>query len=303
MTRSAPAARVRRAPERTRLGAGAAALLAVVAYGGAGCGPGAPADPRPLVAVSVPPQAWVLERLAGDRVQIEIMVPPGASPVTHEPTIRQLRRLESARLYVAVGHPAFPFESAWLGPLLDESPDLPVLRMADDDGHADGADPEHEDPHVWVTPRQVRSLAVRLVAALAPLLPDAEQALSERLAAVIAEIDAVDALLRARLSGRAERRFLVLHAAWGHLADEYGLEQVPIERGHKAPDAHAVGELIASARAAGARVLFVQPQFDASAARLVAREIGARVVVLDPLARDWATNMRSVADALAEGLY
>jgi zinc transport system substrate-binding protein len=289
MSRSALAARVRRAPERTRVGAGAAALLAVIASGSGGCGPEAPADPRPLVAVSVPPQAWVVEQLAGDRVRIEVMVPPGASPITHEPTIRQLRRLESARLYVAVGHPAFPFESAWLGPLLDESPELPVLRMADGEAAEGVADLEQDDPHVWVTPRQIRSLAVRLAAALVPLLPDAERALSDRLAAVIAETEAVDALLRAKLTGRAERRFLVLHAAWGHLAAAYGLEQVPIERGHKAAD--------------GARVLFVQPQFDATAARLVAREIGARVVVLDPLARDWAANMRAVADALAEGLY
>jgi zinc transport system substrate-binding protein len=286
---------VRRVPDRAWIGLGATAALFA---GLAGCGDREAADPRPLVAVSVAPQAFVVDRLAETRVRVEIMVPPGASPVTYEPTIRQLRALAEARLYVAVGHPAFPFESAWLEPLLSSRPELPVIETAaPEDATAD------EDPHVWVTPAEIDDLAERLAPALAEMLPDARAGIAANLAALRADIARVDARLRERLAHARGRRFLVLHPAWGHLAEAYGLEQVAIERGHKSPDAHAVAELIETTRAAGARVVFVQPQFDTTAARLIAQEIGARVVPLDPLARDWQTNMLHVADALAEGLY
>jgi len=292
--RSVPVAAPRYGPScRRPIGLGTAAAILLLG----GCGAEPAADTRPLVAVSVPPQAFVVERLAGDRVRIHVMVPPGANPTAYEPTLRAVRALEEARLYVAVGHPAFPFEAAWLDPLLASRPDLALIETAADD------DPDDADPHVWVTPDHVDALAVRLAAALEPLLADGRDAVQQRLAALRDEIAAVDATLREEIGAAKGRRFMVLHPAWGHLAAAYGLEQIAIEHEHKAPDPRVVAELIERGRREGTPVVFVQPQFDRTAAALVAGESGARVVVLDPLARDWADNMRRVAGALAAGLY
>lgn len=262
----------------------------------AACGAEREADPRPLVAVSVAPQAFVVERLAGDRVRIEILVPAGANPSTYEPSIRQLRALADARLYVAVGHPAFLFETTWLAPMLKETNGVHVVRAASPDAL------RTEDPHVWVSPAAVDALAVALADELAQLLPDAQDEIAANLATLRAEIAAIDARLRERFAASGGRRFVVLHPAWGHLAADYGLEQIAIEDEHKSPDARELGLLIAAARDAGVKVVFVQPQFDPTAAELVASEIGATIVVLDPLARDWPGNMQQVADALARGL-
>jgi zinc transport system substrate-binding protein len=260
------------------------------------CGPEREIDPRPLVAVSVAPQAFVVERLAGERVRIEIIVPAGANPSTYEPSIRQLRALSEARLYVAVGHPAFLFETTWLAPMLAESNNVRVVKAASPDALAGG------DPHVWVAPSQVDALAVLVAEELTLLLPDAKDAIAGNLAALSKEIAEVDALFRERIAASGGRRFVVLHPAWGHLAADYGLEQLAIEDEHKSPDAHELGELIETIRAAGTKVVFVQPQFDPTAAELVAAEIGAEVVVLDSTAREWDVNMRNVAVALAGGL-
>lgn len=296
MSRTAPHAGSRSGSIRMRelarivVGAGTAITWLVA------CGAEREIDPRPLVAVSVAPQAFVVERLAGDRVRVEILVPAGANPSTYEPSIRQLRALGEAQLYVAVGHPAFLFESTWLGPMLAEMPDVEVVKTASPEALAG------EDPHVWVAPSQIDALAVVLAAELARLLPDAQDEIARNLAALRAEIAAIDALLRERIAASGGRRFVVLHPAWGHLAADYGLEQLAIEDEHKSPDARELGELIATIRAAGVKVVFVQPQFDPTAARLVAAEVGAEVVVLDATAREWDVNMRSVAVALSQGL-
>jgi zinc transport system substrate-binding protein len=276
--------------ERRGWQSGAAAALGAAISLGAGCGPAPTAEPAPLVAVSVLPQAWFVAQLAGDRVRVAVMIPPGASPATHEPAIADVRAIEEAALYARVGH--LPFETAWLARLLSERTDLPIVS-------APGAEDPAIDPHVWLAPRNARAMARSLHGALSKLLPADREALDANLAALLGEIDAVDAHCRRRLAPKRGGRFWVFHPAWGHFAEAYGIVQVAIQREGKEPDARALAELIRQAKAARVPVVFVQPHFDTAAARVIASEIGARVEVLDPLAYSWGQNLRHAADALA----
>jgi zinc transport system substrate-binding protein len=250
-------------------------------------------DARPLVIVSVLPQRYFVERIAGDAVEVVVMIPPGANPASHEPTIAQLRALHEARLVVTVGHPDFPFERAWLGALLAEAAPATVIEASA------GVDLLPGDPHLWVSPRRARGMARNIAAALAELLPDQRETFEARLAALLEEIDRLDAELRDTLSPHKGGRFLVFHPAWGYLAADYGLEQMAIQRHGKDPDPRRLADLIREARQAGIEVVFAQPHFDPTSAEMIAAEIGGRVEWLDPLAPDWPDNLRRVARALA----
>ena len=94
---------------------------------------------------------------------------------------------------------------------------------------------------------------------------------------------------------KAGLRFMVFHPSWGYFAHAYGLKQLPIEVEGKAPKPAQLIALIEHAREKGIHVVFVQPQFSAKSARLVAREIAGQVVFADPLAPDWMANLREVA--------
>jgi zinc transport system substrate-binding protein len=271
----------------------------VLPLGGALAAPGcgreaAEPDPRPLVLVSVLPQLWFVERLGGDLVQSDVLLPPGANPASYEPSIEQLRALSETAIFVKVGHPHFPFERAWLERLLVDAGPLVV------DASADLALDAQADPHVWVAPEHARAMARRIHAALVELLPEARPELDANLRAVLAEIDAVDGELSALLRDKRGAVFVVFHGAWGHLARAYGLEQLAIEVGQRSPDAKRLADVIERARSLGIEVVFAQPQFDPSAARVVADAIGARVESLDPLAYDWPANLRRVGRLLAE---
>ncbi len=276
---------------RTAMCAGALLALGLVACGGER----APQD-RPLVMVSVLPQKYVVDRVAGELVRVEVMIPPGASSHAYEPSVAKMAKLGDATLYVKVGHPHFPFEEAWLEKILAEAPGLAVV-----DGSA-GIESREGDPHVWVAPRHVEKMAIGVEAALEDVLPEHHEPLQKNLAAFRAEIAALDEEIRTLLAEREGGRFLVFHPAWGYFAEAYGLEQVAIEHEHKEPDPHELAELIEHAREEGVKVVFVQPQFDSAAAETLAREIGARVEPLDPLAYDWPANLRRAARALAEGI-
>lgn len=251
---------------------------------------------RNLVAVSVLPQAYFVERIARDSVDIEVMIPKGGDPHTYEPTMKQMEAVSKASLYVKVGHPAFDFEKAWLDKLLSHRKGLEVI-----DGSA-GIESRQGDPHVWVSPKCVRAMARNIAAALVRLMPDRRAEFSRNLGEFTSEIDLLDARIKKSLAGVKRRRFYVVHPAWGTFASEYGLEQVAIERGHVEPSVGEVMEIISLSKKDGAGAIFTTPQASDEPAKLFARETGGRVVTVDPLDRDWLKNMRTVSDAIFEEL-
>ncbi len=270
-------------------------LLSALALLGAapGCSSPPPSQ-RPVVLCSVLPQAWFVERLAGERVQIEVMIPPGASPATYEPSVQQMQAAARASLYIKVGHPSFPFEATWLEPLLKQGREL---RQVDSSA---GLELLEGDPHVWVSPGCARIMARNIAQALEELLPEDRKAIQANLQALLAEVDAVDRELQESLGSLRGTRFYAFHPAWGYLAREYGLEQVAVEEEGQEPSAGRLSELLEQARRDQIRVLFVQPQFSEASARMLAEDLGARILSLDPLARDWPATMRQVAAAFRE---
>jgi zinc transport system substrate-binding protein len=284
---------------RVRTPAAVPAFLLALACSGA---PEAPAGDRIPVAVSVPPQAYFVDRIGGDRVVVEVLIPPGTSPHTFEPAPRQLMAFSRARLWVKVGHPDFPFEKKHLDANLDRDDRLEVVDMTA--GVADHSETAHaeSDPHVWLSPAAAALTARRIAQALARLDPAHAELFDANLAAFLADVETLDLELRTTFAGIARRGFVVQHPAWGHLAAHYGLEQIAIESGGKEPGPAALVALIERARQEGVRVVFVQQGIADRTARTLAREVGAEVAVVDPLAYDWIENLRGVGAAFRKAL-
>jgi zinc transport system substrate-binding protein len=207
-----------------------------------------------------------------------------------------MRELSRAALYVTVGHPAFPFEKAWLQPLLADLPDLTIV-----DG-SPGQDDPATDPHVWLAPSLVRRMTQEIAQALIQLMPQHTATVTENLDRLLAEIDTVDAEIRETLGRGLSRKFVVFHPSWTHFAEEYGLEQVAVEAEGKEPSPGQLARLLEQLRADGVRVIFTQPAVSSQSAEVIAAEIGAGVQTLDPLARDWPVAMRDAATAIAKAL-
>jgi zinc transport system substrate-binding protein len=124
----------------------------------------------------------------------------------------------------------------------------------------------------------------------------------ENLTAFLHHVDALDAELHQMLAPFRGQAFLVFHPAWGYFARTYDLRQVAVEVEGKSPKPQQLARLIAFARKENIQAIFVQPQFSAKSARTIAREIGAEVIAADPLAEDWAANLRRQAKILSQVL-
>ncbi|MDI6638730.1 MAG: zinc ABC transporter substrate-binding protein [Bacillota bacterium] len=246
------------------------------------------------VVVSILPQAYFVERIGGDRVDVSVMVPPGASPHTYEPTASQMRDLARARMYVRI---RVHFEEAWMPRISAANKNMLIV-----DSTSGIALSRDEDPHVWLSPRLVRVQAEHICRGLVKIDPAGREVYEHNKEAFLRELDALDEELARVLAPVRGRRFMVLHPAWGYFARDYGLQELPIEVEGKEPSAKELAALVETARANHVKVVFVQPQMSPRTAEVLARQIGARVVTLDPLARDWAANLRTVAQTLAEVL-
>jgi len=290
-------------------------LLAALFVAACGTAPArGPHDGRIPVAVSVPPQAYFVEKIGGDRVRVEVMIPPGSSHVDYSPSPRQVAALSGARIYVKVGHPAFEVETHYIDPFLARVSGIQVVNMSEgmdliasegaEGWHEPGEDHEHEsgDPHVWVAPDTVRVAARNIAAALRKADPGHAAEYAANLRAFEAEIDALDREIRDRLGsgGGEERKFMVYHPSWGYFAREYGLEQIAIEAEGKEPSAQRLIQLIDRGRRERVKVIFVQGGFPRKSAQVIADAVGGQVLTADPQERDWADNLRRVAAELGE---
>lgn len=165
-------------------------------------------------------------------------------------------------------------------------------------GHSMGV----PDPHVWLSPHRARLLARNVRDALSAADPGGAEAYAANCAAFEARAEALSADIRALFEGLPSRRFLVFHPSWGYFADEFGLTQMAIESGGSEPGPRELAALVEEAREHGVSAVFVAPQFSRSTARVVADAIGGDLVEADPMATDWADNLRGVAKRLAAAM-
>ena len=294
------------------LAAATAVVLAVAGCHGSGAaGHPEAASPRLPVFAGIPPVAYLVERIGGRWVEVGTLVQPGQNPHLFQPSPRQVLALKKAALFFKIG---MPFESRlvdllesrqrrttvvdtaagiprqWLADECCEEEAAPGGSHCEEDHHAGGP-----DPHVWMTPPNLKIMATKVATALEKADPGHAGDFRCNLAALAQELDRLDARLRRTLEPFRGQTFYVFHPAFGYLAHEYHLQQKSVETEGKAPTPRRLLALIKQARAEGVKIIFLQPQFDARCAEAIAAAIGGAVVPLDSLAPDPAKNLDEVA--------
>ena len=266
------------------------------------------------VSVSILPQEYFVKQIAGDAVEVNVMVGKGADPHTYEPKPKQMTALEKSDLYFAIG---IEFEEAWLPKFQKSYPNLKIVKTDAGvekikfEGHHEHADHDHHDhehhhgefdPHIWLDPVSVKIQAKNIAAALSEKYPENKALFEANLAKFEAQLDELDGFIKSTLANVKNREFIVYHPSWGYFAKRYDLEQIAIEVDGKEPKPAELKELIEEAKEHGVKVIFVAPQFSKKAAQTVAKESGASVVEIDQLPLDWDAELRKTAQIFAKSL-
>ena len=270
------------------------------------------AKPVMTVGVSLLPQKYFVERVAGGTVEVIVMAGAGYNPVTYEPKPKQLASLKNASIYFLAG---VPFEKKWVSVFEKNNPNMKLVPMTKNmrlreyslmasENHSHGHASQHDniDPHFWLSPAFVKIAAKTVRDKLIEEDPQSQERYRKNYITFVNDLDKLDQRVRDKITKTQHKNFAVFHPSWGYFADAYGLNQVAIEVQNRQSGAKTLNVTINKIRDMNIKVIFVQKQFSETDASMIGRETGARLVQVDPLAENYIENIDKVSSMFTEAL-
>ena len=259
--------------------------------------PSSNASSRIMVAATIAPLGEFVRAVGGEKVEVTVVVPPGAEPHTFEPTPSLMMNVAKADLYVMNGA-GLEF---WMDKLLQANKRMAVVDSSQ--GVALLQESEGEiDPHIWLSLQNAALQVSNICSGLIALDPANKDYYVKNKDDYLQKLQSLDEVLNLTFAGKKGRIFIVHHPAWTYFARDYNLSQVPLMENEKEPGPKYLGEVIKLARKNNISTIFVEPQFNPKSAEVIAREMNAGIVALDPLARNYLENMRNASMKIAQSL-
>lgn len=264
---------------------------------------------KPIISVSIPPQAHFLAQIAGDSISINTLIPQGSDPHTFEFKPSTLSKLQKSDLYLTIG---LEFEEIWLPKLKDNLSKTQILSITNGiaylestehhhhDHHDHDAHKEERDPHIWLSPKNAKILASNIASILITHYPQNKAFYEKNLKIFLEKITALDAQITQILSPLKTRDFIVYHPSWAYFAKDYNLTQIPIEIEGKEPKARELKKLITTAKEHHIKVIFAQSGFSKTTASQIAKACGAQTFLTDPLAYEWEEELLKITNELSK---
>lgn len=267
----------------------------------------APTAASRYVLVSVAPYKFFLNRVAGDTVKVGLLVPAAASSHTYEPTPKQILEASSADLWFTIGE---SFECRILPALQARNPNLQAVDLrqgldliaaasTNSCSHGCCKGSGGEDLHIWLSLRQVEIQVRTIAAALSARYPENAQLYAHNAEQFIAELHTLDQQISTLLAPLKQRTILVSHPAYAYFCRDYNLEQLSIEFEGKDPSPQQLTKLLQQAKQKKIKAIFIQRQYSNKGAKLIATQLGAKLVMLDPYSENYLSAMREIAENFA----
>lgn len=257
----------------------------------------AESNAKPTVTVTIPPYKYFVEKIAGDKVDVNVMVSNGNNPETYEPYAQQMMELSKSALYLKVG--SIGFEQTWMKKLQDNAPDMKVIDTSV--GITPAKTPGGNiDPHVWMSCKNARIIASNMLKALCELEPKHKTFFEKNYKSLLSIIDKRDSTIKESFKENPDlvRKFVIYHPILTYFARDYGLEQLPIEEEGREPSAAQLKSLIERARKQKIRYCLIQAEFANRNTTTFIKESQTKAMDINPLQADWANAMKEVSLAV-----
>ena len=262
------------------------------------------AKDAPLIAVSIQPQTWFVQQIAGDKAAVIALLPPGQNQHTYEPTPKQIQSLASADAWILSGA---EFEIS-LRPKVEKAfPKLPIVdgtqgvqfRRITEEESGNGSHTAFElDRHTWLGREPAKILAAHTRDTLCKFDKKNEKYYNENYDSVIKIIDETFDQLKIDLAPLKGRSVFVYHPSFGYFFDEFGIIQEAVETGGKEPSPKDINNLIKKIKEEKAAAIIVQTQFPTNAAKALADSADLEIIYLNTFGTDWLANIKEIGSAL-----
>jgi zinc transport system substrate-binding protein len=286
-----------------------------------------------LVAATIVPLGDFCQKIGGDLVQVQVLIPPGASPHMFEPAPSVMARASQARVFVYIGAGLEPWATKLLtsrGPdnlvVVEAARGIPLLMTGQHHGPGEGDTPDqagrHPDqekshghhlsgnPHIWLDPVLAQDICRKIAAAFIQADPGHRALYEANLQVYLAALAELNRDMETRAHSWRLRDFVSFHPAFSYLARRYGLNEVDVIEAApgREPTPRHLQNLVAAIRRSGIKVVFAEPQLNPRVAEVIAQEAGVKVLMLDPIGgrppygSDYVRMMRTNLATLDEAL-
>jgi zinc transport system substrate-binding protein len=261
-------------------------------------------EEKPVVTVSILPLKTFVEEIAGNDFEINVLLPPGASPADFTMIPSQLKDIARSEVWFRIGY--IGFEYSWKEKIEQANRNMKVVNLSEgldliSDEHLPSGEKSKTagiNPHTWLSPTLVKQMAGSITEELLLLNPEKGSEYHANLARFVDEIDDLDAEIRDKLKNFEGRQIILFHPSLSYFAREYGLVQYSLEPGGKEPTPHRMAALVDFAKKENIRVIYIQSDLDRSQARVFAEEIDGKIVEMWPLNPEWFDNLQEITELL-----
>jgi len=261
--------------------------------------------------------------VTGNQADVSSIVPLNVEPHSYKPTAQDIINLNSADAYVVLGIEFEAFEedlieSAKNAKIIEAGKDVPLLEFEDDPHHHEAEEPhdyndieEHEedeiedhhqyDPHIWLSPKNMKIMVNNIKTALASVDPENIQIYEQNSEESLEKLDELDEKFKASLGNCEKYVILVNHNAFSYLGNEYGFEVLSIAglSPESEPTSKQIKELIDVADMHELKYVFYEEKVDPRIAETIASEIDAEVLELSPVGGETRDYFKLMEDNLA----
>ncbi len=273
-------------------------------------------NPDNVLTVSIEPQRYLLEKIAGDRWTVNSLLARGEDPESFDPSIADFRLMADSKAYFATGY--LPFEEKLSNltgddvEFTDTSEGIKLLEGTHGEchahnhahhhahhGHGEGEYHEHEtDPHVWASVRNCGIMAGNMLRTLERIDPENAPEYRRNYESLMSELNETDAAISSQLSGLSGKSFMVWHPSLSYFARDYGLDQISIGMDNKELSARSFRQKIDEARDKGAMVFLVQPEFDNGRSASIAGAAGVESVTVNTMAYSLPSELLRISEII-----
>lgn len=236
------------------------------------------------VAVTIYPTFDIVRNVAGDEIDVVLILPPGASPHTFDPSPQEIKSLLGSKAVFAIG---FGLDG-WVSKLSESAGVKNVITLEkniDLLGFEEDPTDISINPHYWLSVKNAEQIAVQVRDELVIMFPEKEISINENYKKYRSELKILDGEIESRLSELEESDIATFHNAWGYFARDYDVNVVATfeEFPGEEPTAEFLKEFQEKVRSENVNVIFAEPQFSTRPIEPIVNDLGIEISVLDPL--------------------
>ena len=240
------------------------------------------------VSVSILPQKFVVDFIGGNKIDVNVMVPKGASPAIYSPKTQQLLNLKKSLIYFKIG---VPFEKAWLSKFRAVNPKMKIVDFGENLI-------KNSNPHIWLDPIFLISEAEVVYKNLSKIDPKNRDFYLSNFEKFKKLSLKIDKKIKTILNSLKNRKFIIFHPNLYYFAKRYNLTEIALEKEGKEPSFRYLIKIIKIAKENNIKVVFTAPEFSKKSAQFLATKIGAKVVDFSALEYDIFKNLIKVSKIL-----